>query len=385
MLAALLTTLAGATSIGDFLPALTPVSFDPSPRNESYVAVDSSYSGSSWSEVAGSRVVQTVASKDAATGRPTSQKIVSSVAGVADTSTLAYTWLTSEVFKTLSTSIKYNALTVPLTLTSSASTASEGSTTQDLSIQLMGATKVSRDTLTWNAKGMPLFAKVQMANLDSLLTYMMSGKVPPLHESQRSVTRYAADDTTPVYRFNEGCVGGLWLPVDSSTVTLEAGRPSILTRWDSAGKSGTFTRDSLVWEDGRLSKRIRSGSITSFTYDAQGRVLTRTTSSGSGEALLPVSRTSYSYESNLSIGRRQAGSVLSILSTRANRSAVLRLETSAVVRVSVHAVDGRLLGLLADGQMPAGTSSFSLNGIRGAAIVKVTGAGISATATIPSL
>lgn len=385
MLAALLTTLAGATSIGDFLPALTPISFDPSPRNESYVSVDSSYTGNAWNEVADSRVIQTVATKDAATGRPTSQKIVSSVAGVVDSSTLAYTWLTSEVFKSLATNIKYNALTVPLTLTSTATAAADGKTIQDLSIDLMGATKVSRDSLTWNGKGHPLFAKVQMANLDSLVVYMMSGKVPPLHESQRSVTRYASDDTTPVYRFNEGSVGGAWLAVDSSTVTLEAGRPSILTVWDSTGKSGTFTRDSLVWVDGRLSKRIRAGFVTSFTYDAVGRVLTRTTSSGSGDALVPVSRTSYSYEGNLSIGRRQAGSVLSILSSRANRSAVLRLETSAVVRVSVHAVDGRLIGLLANGQLPAGVSSFSLNGIRGAAIVKVSGAGISATATIPSL
>jgi len=382
MLAALLTTLAGATSIGDFLPALAPVSFDPSPRSESYASVDSSYNGSAWSEVADSRVIQTVASKDAVTGRPTSQKIVSSVAGVVDSSTLTYTWLTSEVFKTLTTSIKYSGMAVPLTLTSTATAAADGKTIQNLSA--MGSV-VSRDSLTWNAKGFSLFAKVQMANLDSLLVYMMAGKVAPLHESQRSVTRYASDDTTPVYRFNEGYVGGAWLAVDSSAITLVAGRPSILTVWDSAGKSGVFTRDSLVWVDGRLSKRIRTGSVTSFTYDAVGRVLTRTASSGSGQALVPVSRTTYSYDSYLSIGRRQAGSVLSILSTRANRSAVLRLETSAVVRVSVHAVDGRLLGLLADGQMPAGTSSFSLNGIRGAAIVKVSGAGISATATIPSL
>ncbi|MEN9355112.1 MAG: hypothetical protein RL318_2437 [Fibrobacterota bacterium] len=378
MLATLLTTLVGASTLGDFLPTLTPVSFDPAPRNESHVMVDSVFNGAR-AEVANSKITQIVASKDVVTGRPLAMKVITSVAGVADTSSLSYTWLTPQVFKTLQTGIKYGAMNVPLSLTSSATSASAGVTTQDLSGNLLGTTfAVSRDSITWNAKGFPLYAKVMTADMATLSAYVLQGKNPPLLDSRRSITRFAPDDTTPVFRLNESYVGGAWKVVDSSTVTLVDGRPSILTVWDS---TGTTMRDSLVWKDGRLVNRYRAGQIVGFAYDAGGRIQTRSVNALSGA---PIAWTTWQYDGALSIARPVASQILSIQSSSSNRSAVLRLEKSAMVRVSVHAVDGRLIGLLADGQLPAGVSSFSLNGIRGAAIVKVRGADFSATASIPS-
>ena len=61
MLASLLGALIGAASfvpdLADYQPSLSPLSFDPAPKGESFVAVDSVRSGNAWVEVEDSRIV----------------------------------------------------------------------------------------------------------------------------------------------------------------------------------------------------------------------------------------------------------------------------------------------------------------------------------------
>jgi hypothetical protein len=380
MLVALMTALAGA-GLGDYIPALQPLSFDPDPRNLSYVSVDSTWNGSSWSEVADSRYVQVVSALDATYGRPTAVKKITVASGVADTSNQAYTWLTGEVFKTLQLDATLSGFPVTLSLASSATSAAVDSTTQKLSLgsSLTSPAVVSRDSTTWNSKGNPLYVKIWEADTTNLTTDLLGGIAPTLLESQVSNTSYASGDSIPVYRLNQAKVGTAWNTVDSSVVTLSGGVPSILVRKDATG----LVRDSLAWNGSLLASRTSTDSTTEFAYDNGGRVLTRTTYAVSGATKTAVSRRTYAYDAaNLAVSRRLSGVQLTIVSNQGNRSVVIRLDRSELVRVSVYGMDGRLIGPLADGQLPAGTSTFSLNGIRGAAVVKVVGAGVTTSASL---
>lgn len=381
MLASLLGALVGAApfapDLAAFQPTLSPISFDPAPISESYTSEDSVYTKSGWVVVAGSRVVQSVSSRDAS-GRPTSVRVVANTEGVADTSVRTQTWLNSQILETLKTSFSFSSIPVSLELASSVS----GSTVSQslaMSSMLFKANVAARDTLVLNGKGHPTSLTLWTLDTAGMFTKLMSGAALSLLPAARSFTGYASD-TMPQARAIQSWVSGAWKVVDSSRVELVNGIPVILHHTDSTGT----TRDSLVWNSGRLVERIGGGQVTTFSYDASGRVLKRLTSQISGDLRLPISSTSWSYEAPAGIGRYVHAPVLSISNVGQNRTALLRLEKSTIVRVSVHGIDGRLIGLLANGQLPAGVSSFSLNGIRGAAIVKVKGSGISATASLPS-
>lgn len=381
MLASLLGALVAASFVPDlaaFQPTLSPISFDPAPVAESYVSVDSLYTGSGWSEIAGSRVVQTVSATDAS-GRPTTVKVVTSLDGIADTSARTQTWINSQVLGTLKTTFSFSSIPVNLEL---ASIASGSSVSQSLTLSSLLFKKpnvAARDTLVLNAKGYPVSLSLWSLDTAGLVTKLVSGTALSLLPGARSFTSYLAD-TLPQARAIQAWVSDAWKVVDSSRVEFQEGVPAILHHVDSTGA----TRDSLVWSGNRLVERVRNDEITAFTYDISGRVVKRVTTRLSGELKVPVSSRTWNYEAPAGIGRYVHAPVLSIASAGQNRTALLRLEKSALVRVSVHGVDGRLIGLLANGQLPAGISSFSLNGIRGAAIVKVKGSGLSATASLPS-